>query len=71
MTAPTAAVPLPAYETLTGLQRYGLDCAFCGTELRPGTAVSLGRHRHRAAPGVRVVWAPRACRDCRTARSSR
>ncbi|OII65307.1 hypothetical protein [Streptomyces sp. CC77] len=71
MTAPAAPVPPPSYETLTGLQRYGLDCAFCGAELRPGTAVSLGWHRHRAAPGVRVVWAPRACRGCHTVRSSR
>ncbi|WP_236241602.1 hypothetical protein [Streptomyces sp. CC228A] len=59
-----AAGALPAYGALTALQRYGLDCAFCGAPLAPGAAVSLGWLRHRPAPGVRVVWAPRACRGC-------
>ncbi|WP_218153209.1 hypothetical protein, partial [Streptomyces sp. CC53] len=59
-----AARPLPGYGVLSGLQRYGLDCVFCGVQLTPGGGVSLGWLRHRPSPGVRVVWAPRACRGC-------
>ncbi|WP_236245130.1 hypothetical protein [Streptomyces sp. CC210A] len=66
-----AAGALPAYGVLTPFQRYGLDCTFCGAPLAPGAAVSPGWLRHRPAPGVRVVWTPRACHGCHTARCGR
>lgn len=62
----TARLPQP--QTLTELQRYGLDCVFCEKTLTAGDAVELGRQRYETVPGVKVAWYPRACTSCHTAK---
>ncbi|WP_175410105.1 hypothetical protein [Streptomyces sp. TRM64462] len=51
---------------LTEMQRYGLRCVHCDTELKPGAAVELGTQYDEDPILGRVAWFPRACRDCHT-----
>ncbi|WP_175412026.1 hypothetical protein [Streptomyces sp. TRM64462] len=64
----TGALPRP--HTLTEMQRYGLRCVHCDTELKPGTAVELGTQYDDDPILGRVAWYPRACQDCTTGRGA-
>ncbi|MGW0996415.1 hypothetical protein [Streptomyces sp. NPDC002520] len=60
---PLAALPLPAYNSLSQAQTRGITCVWDGVAVTPGTAVDLGPRTFRRL-GEPVQWFPRACKPC-------
>lgn len=58
-----AALPLPAFNSLSQEQVRGIACVWDGVPLRTATAVDLGERRVRYS-GTRNSWFPRACHRC-------
>ncbi|MGW2176749.1 hypothetical protein ACWCXX_01410 [Streptomyces sp. NPDC001732] len=54
---------LPPVDELTGQQRRGANCCFCGSPLLNGTAHDLGP-RPVDAHGTSALWFPRCCPLC-------
>ncbi|MFI9598974.1 hypothetical protein ACIHCX_03665 [Streptomyces sp. NPDC052043] len=59
---------LPTLDAVTGGQRRGADCVWCGDgSLNAESAVDLGEQRHPLKGSTSITgatWFPRACRRC-------
>jgi hypothetical protein len=62
-----ALLPLPKFETLSGLQTRGAACVWCGATLTTPTARDLGT---RPGPGGVQIF-PRGCASCARDRAAR